>query len=164
MYTTPARYPALRNIGWWLVYAMAAVWAQSFVPGVDFLLPGLILTLQEQRPVQTLWVVVCFALIQEGCSTLSFGSVVGQYLVTILLFQGGRWLFEARNLPFVLLLSGLFGLVHYGMTVTMLMLQDMPVRQTPLLYESLWQALLIPVCWLPLRPLRSRFVPHEDAS
>ncbi|MFV0421491.1 hypothetical protein [Oleidesulfovibrio sp.] len=154
----------MRNVIWWFFYSIAAIWAQKFVPGIDFLLPGLIIALQEQRSVQTFWLVIFFSLIQEGCGTMSFGPAVAQYLITIVLFQAGRWLFEAHNISFVLLLSATLGLVHYGIIRIMAMLQDIPLLLQPLIHESIIQALVIPVCWLLVRLIRARFVTDESPA
>lgn len=154
----------MRNVIWWLIYAIAAIWAQKFVPGIDFLLPGLIIALQEQRPLQTFWLVICFSLIQEGCGTMSFGPAVAQYLIAILLFQAGRWLFEAQNISFVLLLSAALGLVHYGILHIMAMLQDIPMQFNTLTQESIIQALSIPICWLLIRLFRTRFATDESTA
>ena len=37
------------NIGWWVAYACIAIVLQSRAPGLDFLLPGFILAIQERN-------------------------------------------------------------------------------------------------------------------
>ncbi|MBL3582409.1 hypothetical protein [Oleidesulfovibrio alaskensis] len=154
----------MRNVIWWLVYTAAAIWAQKLVPGIDFLLPGLIIALQEERPIQTFWIIICFSLIQEGSGTMSFGPAVGQYLGAAVLVQAGRWLFEARNISFVLLLSAGLGLTHFGMISVMAMLQDISLIQSRLMHESIIQALVIPPCWLLVMQARKRFAPDESPA
>ena len=48
------------NAGWWLAYAFAAISMQAALPGLDFLLPGFILALQERRLFQTLFIGTTF--------------------------------------------------------------------------------------------------------
>lgn len=55
-----------RNLVWWGGYASIGISLQAVLPGLDFLLPGLILAIQERKKAQFLWVAALFLLIQEG--------------------------------------------------------------------------------------------------
>ena len=65
------------NVGWWLCYAFAGITLQALMPGLDFLLPGFILALQERRYPQILAVGACFVLLQEGMGSMAFGGTYG---------------------------------------------------------------------------------------
>jgi hypothetical protein len=63
----------MRRIVWWMGFTACGIWAQSHVPGVDFLVPGLILSLQVEKASQTVWLGLVWLLLQEGMGSLPFG-------------------------------------------------------------------------------------------
>ena len=67
---------ALYNFIWWFVFFIIAIVAQSILSGIDFLLVGVIIALQERRIGQLIWVIFAAILLQEGVGTLPFGSVI----------------------------------------------------------------------------------------
>lgn len=149
---------AINNVLWWLGFTVAAVLLQDMFQGVDFLLAGLILTLQEESPKQTLWLLACWVLIQEGTGSLAFGACILWYGATVLLFHLGRWLFESQNALFVFLLGALLSALHIGLLHTMAALQDAVILPDFLIRQSMIQALLLMPAWLVARRLRRRFV------
>ena len=77
------------NIGWWVAYACIAIVLQSRAPGLDFLLPGFILAIQERNGAQFLWVAVFFLLLQEGMGNMAFGGTLLWYALAVFLFRLG---------------------------------------------------------------------------
>ncbi len=144
-----------RNMVWWLGFILVAIWAQSLVPGVDFLVVGLVLSLQEGRLKQTCWLGACVLLIQEGTSTLSFGTSLLLDGIAVVAFIFGRWLFQSRNVLFLSLLGGVLGLSHYLIVPMMAYLEDYSVPRESLLLESVIQAAIFPPVWLLAHTLRS---------
>ena len=55
----------IRAIFWWGTYTILAVWVQKVVPGVDFLAPGIVLSMQEEAGHRTLWLAFIWILLQE---------------------------------------------------------------------------------------------------
>ena len=151
------------NIGWWALYACIAIVLQSVVSGMDFLLPGFILAIQERNAVQFAWVTVFFLLLQEGMGSMAFGGALLWYALTVLLFYVGHSLFEAENFLFIFLLSACLGAAHYVVFSIMAGLQDIPVRAQALLDESVVQALLTPFLWR-LAHYSRRFIHREDRA
>lgn len=150
---------SLRDVFWWVLFLLTGIWLQQLLPGIDALVIGLIIVLQEGRLARLLWLLPAIILLQEGMGTLAFGSSLLWYGSTIALFYMGRWLFEVENFLFVFLLSACLGLLHYLISDMMASLQnlDLPLRQ--LMDESILQALFIPPTWRAALELRRRFVP-----
>ncbi len=151
------------NILWWAVYIGVAIVLQASVPGIDFLLPGFILAIQERNPFQFLWLAGIFILLQEGMGSMAFGGVLLWYSLTVLLFFIGQNLFEGESFLFIFLLSGCLGVAHYAVFSTMAGLQDMPVDANLLMEESVFQALLTPFVWRFARFVR-RVPRHENPA
>lgn len=146
----------LHNIAWWTIFVICGIWAQYFVRGVDFLMVGLVLSLQEGRAAQTAWLMALFVLVQEGVGSLSFGSSLLWYAMLVALYSLGRWLFQARSFFFMILLGAGMGLWHYMLIFIMSSLQSASVPLDRLFFESVLQALLFPMAWGLANALRFR--------
>lgn len=153
-----------QNITWWILFTIAGIWAQYVVPGVDLLLAGVIVSLQEERRSQTWWLCATFVLIQDGSGLLAFGPSVLWYSMAVALFFMGRWLLEAKNIVFIFLLSIAIGTWHVGLALMMSTLQNIPIDIQQHIYEGILQAILTPLCWFVLNIMRSRFTPHANAA
>ena len=138
---------ASRNVVWWVLFLTAGIWLQMVLPGVDMLIPGLILAMQERRPMQLACVFLITVLIQEGLGTLAFGACVLWYLSVMLLMVIGHWLFSTRNLVFMILLGVASGVTRYAVTQLMVSLQNAALDNAVLLEECGMQAVAIPVFW-----------------
>ncbi len=145
-----------KNALWWLCFTVVGVWAQHFTPGVDFLVVGLVLSLQERRWAQTAWLCVFWLLLQEGAGSLAFGAGILWCAAAILIFMLGQWLFETRNIFFIILVGAWLGCCHYILVMTMAVLQDYDIAREALARESLVQALVIPPGWYLAHKLRFR--------
>lgn len=132
---------------WWLIFILSAVALQPLLPGLDFLLPLFIVALQEDNPLQLLWVSPILILIQEGTGTMGFGATLLWYSAAVVLFFLGRWLFEVENFMFIFLLSACLGASHYLIFNLINTLQTVPVDSQRLFDESVFQALLTPLIW-----------------
>ena len=94
-----------RNAIWWGGLCCIGLNLQRLVPGVDFLLPGLLVAMQERRYADLIWAVPLLVILQEGAGTLEFGLNLLRYMTAALLFFLGRWLFDVERLLYMLLLS-----------------------------------------------------------
>jgi hypothetical protein len=129
------------------VFTLGGLWLQSFMPGVDFLAPGLILSLQEEKPRTSLIMGVIWLMLQEGTGSLAFGTVVLWYGVLAAIFFLGHWLFEAKNFLFVVILGVCLGVLHFGLMNVMTQLQDWRVPAGRVFLESIVQTAVFPVEW-----------------
>ena len=132
---------------WWLCYTLAGIWLQEFLPGVDFLAPGLLLAMQEERPGAIAWLVVAWVIIQEGTGGLIFCFCPAWYGGLVVFYQVGRWLFDQKSFLFVCLTGLLFGLWMVGLTLALVGLEETRLFPEPLLVRALLQAALFPVVW-----------------
>ena len=135
------------RLGFWVLFTLSGLWLQSFLPGVDFLAPGLVLSLQEERPRTTVVLGGLWLLLQEGTGSLAFGTVVLWYGVLAGLFFFGHWLFEAKNFLFMVILGLCLGLLHFVLMQVMAQLQDWRVAPGRVLMEGVLQAVVFPVQW-----------------
>lgn len=133
---------------WWTGYTILGVWAHKVVPGVDFLAPGIVLSMQEEPGHRTLWLAVIWLLILEGTGSLPFGYGVAWYGLLACFYIVGRWLFEARSILFMMLLGVGLGILHPLLVHSLSSLADLTIPIKPLLWEGLAQAVIFPVVWL----------------
>lgn len=138
---------AWRNISWWATFTAGGICLQALFPGLDVLVVGLIILLQERDYKNMLWLLPLFILIQEGMGTRVFGGVIVWYVAVIVLFKLGRWLFEVENFIFVFLLSSCLGAAYYGTAWLLAPLQDITFNARDMLDASLIQALFLPLAW-----------------
>ena len=149
-----------RSALWWLFYVVAAVALQASLPGLDLLLPGFLIALQERRHAATLIVAASFILLQEGMGSMAFGGSLLWYGITALLFVIGCRLFQGTSLLFISLLSVLLAVTHYAVFGMLATLQDIPWQMSHLLEECLWQAVVTPPLWQAAFSLRRKVI-HE---
>lgn len=135
------------KILWWLLFFPTAVVLQMIFPGLDALVIGLIITLQERRNKDLLWLLPVIILLQEGVGAREFGGMVLWYAAVMGFFVLGRWLFEVENFLFVFLLSTCLGAGRFALIYILAPLQDLQVNLQATLDESVIQALFIPVAW-----------------
>lgn len=152
------------NVVWWVLFFMAGVCVQQILPGIDALVVGLLLALQERRPLQLLSVAAAFIVVQEGVGTLGFGASLLWSFLVVTLFFIGRWLFETENFLFMFMISGCIGAAHCGVIWLMARLQYIAIPVPDLLDESILQALFIPFAWKFAMIARRWVVPHENST
>ena len=135
-------------IFWWAGYTILGIWAQRFVPGVDFLAPGIVLSMQEEAGHRTIWLAVIWILLQEGMGNLPFGYGLAWYGSLALFYIMGRWLFEARSILFMCLLGLGLGLFHPLLMYSLGSLAKMAVPFNAAVVEGVIQACVFPVVWV----------------
>lgn len=158
------RFSIWRNMGWWLCFVILAICAQALAPGLDVLVVGLIILLQEKDWRGMLWLLPLFILLQEGMGTRPFGSIVVWYAATIVIFKIGRWLFETENFLFIFLLSACLGATYYGVAWLMAPLQNLEFNIEDTLDKSLLQAIFMPFAWRLLTLTRHHGVEEEEEA
>lgn len=157
------RRGAWRNVAWWVCFVFVAICVQALAPGLDVLVIGLIILLQEKDWRGMLWLLPLFCLIQEGTGTRPFGAIIVWYSATIVIFHLGRWLFETRNFLFMFLLSACLGGAYYSVDWLMAPLQNISFDIPATLDKSLSQAIFMPFAWKLLTVARP-LVPDEQEA
>ncbi|MDR1490258.1 MAG: hypothetical protein LBS65_07225 [Desulfovibrio sp.] len=137
----------LYSFAWWCAYISGALFVQRFIPGVDALAPGFLISLQEENRRQCFWLFILFTLIQEGTGSLLFGAAALWYGVQMLLFRIGSVIFVKDNIIFIALYSGCLGVYHFLLTWLMCAVQGVHMNFETLLGESVIQTLIIPLIW-----------------
>lgn len=155
---------SVRDSLWWVAFFAVGICLQRALPGIDILAAGLFVALQERGEWRIFWVILALILVQEGMGTLDFGACLIWYPALLGFFFIGRWLFETRNVLFVVLLSACLGAVHLVVALLMTRLQYIAVDLPTLLDESILQAVLIPVVWKIASLTRRFVVPHENPA
>lgn len=148
---------------WWSGYAVAAIWAQTMLSGVDFLVPGLVLSLQERPGTETGVVALCWVLLQEGMGNMAFGYALMWYGVLVLAYLAGQWLFKARSFPFMCLLGIGLGVLHPLLVSSLASLQGLAWVATVTMWEGLYQALAFPLVWYVARTMLPRGMRFDDS-
>ncbi len=143
-----------RNAAWWILYSFAAIVLEALLPGLDFFLPGLLIAVQERRPLQTLCVGAWFIVIQEGMGSLAFGGTAIMFALTVIFFYSGVQLFQGRNFLFVFLLGIALSAIRYILYPLLCRLQDFPVSMDVLLNECIFQIFVTPFIWWGASSLR----------
>ena len=153
--------PRLANIIWWAVYFAVGLWLQLRFPGIDALIPGIMLSCQEERPQQTFWLCLVTILVQEGTGSLAFGNAILWYGALVLFFLVGRLFFVTRSLFFVVLLALVLGVTHSALLFVTSSLQGFEVNASRLAEQAVAQALLIPPLYAAASLVRKRFLGYE---
>lgn len=151
----------LGNSIWWAVYIVAGLCLQLHFPGVDALVPGLMLSCQENRPQQTFWLCGVAMLIQEGAGSLAFGLSILWYGSLLFYFMVGRIFFVTGSLFFVVLIAMALGATHSAILYITSSLQGYSVDSYRLVRQAAAQALLIPPLYAVAYLFRKRFLGHE---
>ncbi len=154
----------LYNYTWWILSFIFSILGQRILPGIDILVVGLLISLQEHNPIQTSAILLISILLQEGCGTLDFGVSFLWYSCIIILFFIGRWLFEVENLLFVILLSLCIGLSKYSIITFMSRLQNFPENSLFVFKECMLQSLYTPILWKIFSLTRTWVRAYEDQS
>lgn len=151
----------LLSIGWWSGYTLLGVWAQRFVPGVDFLAPGIVLALQKEYRYGALWLMLVWILLQEGMGSLPFGYGVAWYGMLMVFYAMGRWLFEARSILFMCLLGIALGGMHIFLGYSLARLAKLHVIMDTLLWEGMIQAVTFAGVWVIIDALYPKRLRHN---
>ncbi|CAK7055841.1 MAG: hypothetical protein DELT_01218 [Desulfovibrio sp.] len=154
----PAKFA---NVIWWTVYFAVGMVLQLHFPGIDALIPGIMLSCQEGKFRQTLVLCLIAILIQEGTGSLAFGNTILWYGALIFFFAVGRLFFVTGSLFFVVLLGMALGVTHSALLYVTSSLQGFSVDTVRLAQQAMAQALLIPPLYAVTSLARKRFRNHE---
>ena len=152
----------IRNIIWWTAFFILAILGQMLLPGIDLMVVGLIIAMQERNPLQIIWVLIICMLLQEGPGTMDFGASFCWYGLTMFIYYMGRAIFETENIFFILLVCASLGALHFGLMHIFSGLQGVSVPFKRLALESVGEMLIVPILWLALHRLRGGVARHAD--
>ena len=148
----------LIQVVYWCFFIIVALFIQFFIPGVDIMLVGLLIIIPERKILQTILLFCIFIILQEATGILTFGLLLLEYSVLILSFFIGRTIFAVGTFSFVFLLSLFISFVYFVLIQIFGALQGIYVSPTSVMYDSILQALLVPLVWYPMQHLYGRYV------
>ncbi len=151
------------NITWWLSFIIIGLIIQMYVPGIDILVVGFIILLQDRDLVQLLWVAPYLILLQEGMGSLDFGGAILWYACIAFVYFIGYFLFENSTFLFMIVIGMGVGLSNVAFTWIIAALQFHEVDTELLLHESLIQFFIVPILWKLATITRSRIC-YETAK
>lgn len=148
------------NLLWWSAYIIVAIWLQKLMPGLDALVPALIICLQDENKQQTAAFVIVCMIIQEGTGTLPFGASIIWYSIVIATYYVGGWFFMGGNLMFVIVLSIAMGVSRALIFLGMGLLQPLSLDYSSMYRVYALQVLLTPFIWALGAKTRAMIVKH----
>lgn len=135
------------NLLWWAGYIIAAILLQKLIPGLDALVPALIICLQDKNKQQcAVFLIICM-IIQEGTGTLPFGASLIWYSTVIAAYFVGGWFFMGESVMFIIVLSVVMGVSRAFIFMGMGLLQPLPLDYQSMYRVYVLQVLLTPVLW-----------------
>ncbi len=146
----------LINSIWWLIFILLAIIGQMLFAGLDFLIIGFIILLQEQDVKQLVIIAPILFFLHEGISTLSFGSTILWYVTAFTFLIIARFIFEVENFLFMFLFSSALCFAQVGLLAFMARLEGIDYHLNYVLDLSVLQALTMPVIWYLLKFIRPK--------
>ncbi len=145
--------PSLRHTLWWIGFLVTGILLQTFLPGLDAMLLG-ILMLNDSRDYRTMvWFMPAVVLLQEGTGTQAFGASV-LFISLCLVFQ--RLLQPvalASRSGAMLLLCATAGCMLMLVTWLFAIMEGLCVTTNDILFAGLCETLYLLVGWTLLQRL-----------
>jgi hypothetical protein len=133
---------------WWALYCLLAIWLQYFFPGLDFLAPALVVSMQEENWWRSsVWLLLAAVLLQDGMGSLGFGYSLAWYGTLVFAYQLGRRFFDPRSVGLVILLGVFLGWLHFSLTFSLIRLEGMNFALHHVVWESVAQGVVFPAFW-----------------
>ncbi len=150
------------NVAWWFLFIVCSIIATKFFPGIDFLVIGFIILLEEEDIKQLLIMTPLLLVIQESTTTLSFGSILLWYSCIYILVTVGRWLFVTRTILFMIPFCLIASVLQAMIFIFMVMLEGVKIdiSLTSLIEKQLAQAIVMCFLWWGLMQIR----PAKDTT
>ncbi|MDR3320580.1 MAG: hypothetical protein LBS77_06705 [Desulfovibrio sp.] len=153
----------LCNMIWWAAFITSAVVVQSLLPGLDALVVGLLILLQNRDYKNMFWLAPFFIFLQEGMGTRFFGGSIFLYSVVVVIFRMSLWFFEVENFLFVFLLSACLMVPYYVLDWFMASLQNITFDMEKTLDKCFLQAVFLPFAWYFCTMTR-RWTKYDDVT
>ncbi len=146
---------AFRNTLWWITFLMACIVLQVVLPGIDALLLGVILLIEEREWRTMVWYVPAMVLLQEGIGTQAFGGTVMLIGLCVFLHRLCQPIAQASragfSLFFCLLMGGLLMFTDWFIAT----LEGLPASMEDLVFYGLAETVYLLIGWTLLVRLRA---------
>jgi len=153
-----------RNLIWWIAYTAVGIYLQCIIEGVDFLLPGLLIALQENNKTQLCWLVVIYIFIQEGLGSLDFGGMALWYISILSIASYIYKIFHYRMILYLPVISLFASISHYFIIMYLCLLQNIALNTSLLIQDCIMQALILPIMWIITLLLRRKAIKYESST
>ncbi|MCA1743388.1 MAG: hypothetical protein ABR542_00320 [Desulfonatronovibrio sp.] len=131
-----------------ILYTLICIWAQYFLPSMDFFVPVLVVMLQLGFFQAAAWAGLFWMFIHEGTGGLAFGTVILFYAGLLIIFFLGGVFFEISNILFTMFLM-LFAAVYKNWIISvMATLQGLYLPSQFSMINILLQAGIYIAAWL----------------
>ncbi|RQD55521.1 MAG: hypothetical protein D5R98_10590 [Desulfonatronovibrio sp. MSAO_Bac4] len=154
----------MKQVYFWLIFSVLAVWGQYFVPSMDFFTPGLVVLLQLGHVSMAMWLGFFWMMVQEGAGGLAFGAMILFYSGMIVFFYIGGVFFEVSNFLFTFLI---FVFLVFFMRVVVSVLASLQGAVLPdnfLIHDILVQTGLYFLVWIVTFNLFKKHCIHEPVQ
>ncbi len=141
---------------WWLLFVIIAIIGQMLFAGLDFLIIGFILLLQEEDLKQCCIIAPFLFFLHESISTFAFGSTMLWYITAFVFLIIARFIFEVENFLFMFLFSSALCFAQVGLLGFMARLQGIDYHLNYVLDFAVLQALTMPIVWYLLKLIRPK--------
>ncbi len=148
----------LANTAWWIVFLAAGIILQATFPGLDALILGLPLLLEERDYRRLVCFVPAVILLQDGMGTQAFGSAMLSIALCSLFYWLARGIASASRIGFYLFLSLCMGGIRIFLDWLFATLEDTAFVPEQLFHEGAAEAVYLFIGWIVLRHLRQECV------
>ena len=152
------------NTAWWIAFLMPGIILQAYFPGLDALILGVLLLIEEKNYRTLVWFVPAIIFLQDGMGTQAFGSTLLCVTLCYLLYTLTRRIARASRYGFYFLLSLCMGGVRLFLDWLFASLEELPYIPDQLLYEGCLEAAYLFSGWIVLRRLRVHCLPQETEA
>lgn len=146
------------NTVWWIVFLIAGIILQATFPGLDALILGVLLLLEEKDYRRLVCIVPAVILLQDGMGTQAFGSAMLCIALCALLYRLSSGIASASRIGFYLFLSLAMGGIRIFLDWLFATLEDTAFVAEQLFHEGAAEAVYLFIGWIVLRHLRQECV------
>ncbi len=154
----------MRDILIWCVITVVGVLFQYYFTGIDLYLPALIVFFQKRYYIKGTLMALSWIIIQEGCSSLPFGSFLMWYMGTIFFYFWVKEFLSEYSLIFVFILSCISSGIYYISVLTIADLSNIDINLDLAVVNSIKCLFLFPVFWWCYIYLYKKFFPQNGFS
>lgn len=144
----------IANTVWWIAFLVTGIILQATFPGLDALILGVLLLLEEKDYRRLVCFVPAVILLQDGMGTQAFGSAMLCIALCALLYRLSSGIASASRIGFYFFLSLAMGGVRIFLDWLFATLEDTAFLPEQLFHEGAAEAVYLFIGWVVLRHLR----------
>ncbi len=138
----------MKKLSFFIVVTIIGIFLQSLFMGSDFFLPAILLILQNNNVHLAMITGLGWLLIQEGVSSLPFGSVFLVYIAFYIAFYWLKFYLKTQSFWFVLIMGCFCGTLYYFSISIIAEISNFLINFDILTKNFLLQIILFPCAWM----------------